>query len=668
MHSSLFLALLLKIITPYQSFAFEDSTSNLYLLTEDVRSVVLKTDDNEKKLQKFNLNKNESDQLAAIIQLDKTIDEKVKNNSNSIDCNSIPTATLDKSLSEKIKKRDFEIYTSVVTSDIKFEQNILGQFVDNDYLSFMGNLGFTKNKKAYDILTLTSLRTIFTTANPKIDLKTLSIHDQIIKLNDFASSYVGSDLPSGIIAKELVFDEMVQNSSNWKSAINSANDLLTNDQKIKLVSKLGGQFGNYYNFKRADDGKSASGVVTIEELLNSVKTETPGGVCRDIALAQTQLLKELGFKNNYVVSFKTLSGSHSDVITTNPENGKIIKFNYSETSEMKKGSGVEALVQNSSLPDHGLNYKVSDSDGRPVTIVQSELSRILQEATGGGTREFYPNTYSLQNVGIKINNVNGNLFNGTTSSGDHIYGVALYSKSESDLTSLSGGLAISKREGSRTQVKIDQDNLYLRIANETRTPSKELGGISINGFAGTNTQFLLSNTTESSISSNYTKTSFRELDAQVEGYIGLKSKMQLGDDTTFINKTYTTVYPEFANVADSQSRIIAVKDSVVMKNGLQHRFNKDQSILIESVILLKNYGKNIGFNVAYNDDANKMKISTTLETPASPNPVTFLPGGTPQAKIALDKETKDGFVFSLEYVKDLMNGSNSGFIKASKKF
>jgi hypothetical protein len=656
------------IITPYQSFAFEDSTSNLYLLTEDVRSVVLKTDDNEKKLQKFNLNKNESDQLAAIIKLDKTIDEKVKNNSNSKDCDTIPPATLDKSLSEKIKKRDFEIYTSVVTSDNKFEQNLLGLFVDNDYISFMSNVGFNKNKKALEIIDLTSLKAKFQIANPSIDLNHLSIHDQIVKLNEFANSYIGINVPAGIVAKELVFEEMIQNSTNWKNAISNANDLLSNEQKIQLVSKLGGRFGNNYNYSRASEGNSSKGIVTIEDLLNSLKSGKPGGVCRDIALAQTQLLKELGFKNNYVVSYKTLSDFHSVVITTNPENGKIVKFNYSETSEMKKGSSVEALVQNSTLPDHGLNYKISDTDGKPVTIVHSELSRILQEATGGGSREFYPNTYSLQNVGVKINNINGNLFNGVTSSGDHIYGVALMSKIETDLTSFNGGVAISKREGERTQVKIDQDNLYIRIANEMRTPNKEIGEVTLNGFAGTNTQILLSNTTESSLSSNYSKTSFHEKDALVEGYVGLKSKYKINDSTTLTNKTYTTIYPDFANVADAQSGTTIIKDSIIMKNGLEHHFNNNQSILIESVVLLKNYGKNVGFKVAYIDESDKLKISSSIETPTNPNQPSFLPGGTPQAKMALDKETKSGLVFTLEYVKDLVNGTNSGFIKASKKF
>jgi len=56
--------------------------------------------------------------------------------------------------------------------------------------------------------------------------------------------------------------------------------------------------------------------VSTEELLTAAAKGKVGGICRDIALAQTQMLEALGFNQSYVVAYKTYEGHHATVITT----------------------------------------------------------------------------------------------------------------------------------------------------------------------------------------------------------------------------------------------------------------------------------------------------------------------------------------------------------------
>jgi len=221
---------------------------------------------------------------------------------------------------------------------------------------------------------------------------------------------------------------MINNGKDWQSTLEAARDRLTTEQKIDLVSKIGGTFGNYYNYDRANAGDSARGTyVTTEQLFNSAKAGSPGGICRDIALAQSQMLETLGFKNSYVVNYKTNVGAHATALTTDPVTGKIIKFNYSETTEMKKGSGTEALIQDTSLPDHGLVFRVYDTKGKPVTQVPSQMDQMLRESTGYVVnREFNQKNYNLVKVGFENETIAGNIFTGKTTNGDNLYGIALF--------------------------------------------------------------------------------------------------------------------------------------------------------------------------------------------------------------------------------------------------
>lgn len=551
-------------------------------------------------------------------------------------------------------------------TDKKFEQDVLGRYMANDYNNYVGKLLVAGNKKAADIYNLTALESKYKEKNPSVDLSKLSFKDKEQALSKFANEYLGENIPSGIVTKELAFAQMVNKSSSWKETLAAAKDSLTNQQKIELVSKVGGYFGNQYNYTRFNEGDKAKGYVKIEELFDSVKAGVEGGVCRDIALAQTKMLKELGFKNNYVITYKTLSGYHSDVITKDPETGKVVKFNYSEVTEMKKNSGTEALIQDSTMADHGLNYRIADSDGKPVTQVSSELGSMLKEATGGSSRAFSSLDYTLVKAGVKFGDTEGNLFNGKTSNGENIYGLALYKNYDSQYVSVGGGVAVSKLSGDRSYVNIDQNNLYARVATELRSPSLELGAVNVSGFGGASAEVLAYQGTETNLATKIKKKSEIELDAKAEGYAGIKSELNLGE-TILTNKTYMVYYPDLANVADA-SRLKAARDSVMIETGVEHKLGDDKAILIDSVVALKNYGTSFGVTGTYEDSRNRFRTSVGYETPVSSDMPTFLPGASRKISATVDKQTENGFIFSLEYDRDIDRKANTFMLKASKRF
>lgn len=672
-HIGLFFILIFFILQ--QKTNADDSLTPLYSLSEDVRSVVLKTPEgNPMPEREFHLSEAKADQMKALVGVDNLTRSylEINRDSNCDDCQK-NSDVLD--LEKKVKKRDFEIYVSVLASDTKYEQNVVGRFMDNDYQNYIGKMFWDNNGNlnthALNIYSLQSLEDTYKRLNPTVDLSKMSFNDKEKILNAFANSYLGTKLPDGLLMKEMAFDQMVNHSSTWRETLAAAKNSLTGQQKIELVSKVGGFFGNNYNYTRFNEGMNAKGYVTIEQLFDSLKNGTEGGVCRDVALAQTQMLKELGFKNNYVLAYKTLSGYHANVITTDPDTGKIVKFNYAETTSMKKGSGTEALTQDTTMPDHGLAFRIYDSTGKPVTQVPSELGQILKETTGEETRAFTDKHYSLYRAGVNIGGMDGNLFSGRTSSGENIYGVSLYGKKETENVSLNGGISLSKVEGNRTYMRIDQENLYARLSAEVRTPKLEKGSLSVNGFLGANGEGMIYNARESYISSNYTKSASRELDGSIDAYVGIKGTTKLGADTVVTNKTYATFYPDTANVAVAVAGIhgaTIVRDNVTIQSGVTHSIDKNQIMLLESTVMLKNYGTSMGIKAAYENQADQMKISAGYETPLKQDMPTFLPGGTSRAQVGVEKEIKDGVIFSLEYDRDLTNGHNSGFLKASKKF
>lgn len=645
-----------------------DQFDKLYMFTEDIRDVVLKTPDgNPLSKKQFQLTSTQSDQIKAISDLDDSTRSYIDTKYNR-DCDQKQFHKSE--LQNRVENRSFQIDTLIISSDAKFEQNMLGQFMGDDYINFMSSLYNSGNKKASDIYSIASLTNKYKSLNPNNNLDKLTFAEKEKVLSNFANSYLNVTLPKGIVMKELAFSDMVDNSANWKNILSVAKNDLSNDQKIQLVSKLGGYFGNHYNYARYEAGEKARGeYITTDQLLNSLKTGSPGGICRDIALAQTQMLQELGFKNSYVISYKTLQGAHSTALTTDPISGKVIKFNYSETNESKAGSGTEALIQDTSLPDHGLGFRVYDSSGKPVTHVPSEMAQMLRESTGVSyDRNFNSKNYNLVKVGFNNDKVSGSIFTGKTSSGDNLYGIALYNEQKiNNYLKMGTGISISKLDGKRSLMQIDQDNLYVRNSIEANYPISKTSNSETKIIGGASAEVLMSNNREIWNGAGMIREAKKEIDASSDGYIGLNNKYTTNDKRTEINtEVYANVYPDWNHVA-SGAKTVAVVDGVTIQSGVSHQLTENKRALIETAVIMKNYGSSMVTRAALEDDLSGARYVAGFSTPITKDMPTFLPGGERRVMMGLEK-VKEKMTFSIEYERNLENRNSSLMLKGKVNF
>ena len=662
-----------------------DSLEKIYTLSEGVREIVLKAPGGHPMPNReFHLSILQSDQMKALSSLDNSmrLHLEVKNNHQDCDKVLLPSHlenNFGKSLTleKKVADRDFNIQVAIMSSDTRFEQHILQGFNGNEYENFLDRIYQSGNFKARRIINLSSLKGTYKSFNAGIDLESLSILERERTLREFAEKNFGVTLPQGMLMKELVFDEIVNNSSDWKKTLSEVKNILSAEQKLEVVSRIGKSFSKFYNKDRRDAGMDAMGTfLNTQQLLDSVKNEVSGGICRDISLAQAQMLKELGFTNNYVVAYKTAGSFHTTVITNDPDSGKIYKFNYSQLAESAKGSGTEVLFQDSSLPSRGLGYRIFDTDGKPVTFVASDLSKMMREATGANTaNDFDPRNFNLSNVNIKGDNLNGSLFTGRTSAGENVYGLSVYKNEKiNEFSSIGGGASLVKLEGENAYYKVDQTSLYLRTNTTLKSPAVELNPMATNAFLSLSGEVLISNTKEKNLSNNNKTHGDAQVDGDGQARLGIQNNFTSVDkNTTVKSEIYTNFYPDVDHIAEINN-LTGVLDSVVIETGVAHNLSHDSKAFIDTAIIMRNYGTSMVVNALYSDQKNSISYNAGVAIPVSRVFVgksempTFLPGGETRVFGGISQSTDEHFSYTLMYERNFDNDSQNILLRGEVKF
>jgi archaellum component FlaF (FlaF/FlaG flagellin family) len=637
----------------------QDQFEDLYELSEDVRDVLTSSPELI-PVETFELSKSEADRMKALAVLDDTFLKHFQE---------VGEECIKAELKERVEKRDYKIDAVVIASDKKFEQNAVGRFRTDDYMNEMGQIYISGNKKSEDIYTIDKLVLKYKEQNPGSEFDKLNISEREALLDKFAGTYLGTKLPSGLIMKEMAYQEMISKSGDWKKTLTLAKDKLSTDQKIALVSKIGGAFSDMYNYNRAADNKGSKGIfIDNKSLLDSVKNGTAGGVCRDIALAQTQYLEALGFKNNYVVSFKDKGGGHATVISTDPQTGKIIKFNYDDTTTMAKGSGTEALKQDHSLPEYGLSYKIYDTNGKPVTKVTTELAQMLRTGTNGDSDRIYnQKNYKIAKVSFEKNGVSGNLFTGQTSDGQTIYGASVIQVSNfGQYVKVNAGVAVAKVKGERAQVIVDQTNLYMLTNVEVTTPAVKHKAGETSAFLIFDNEVLISKNNETRKSSGEVS-SAKQLDASTDIVVGVQNKYASADGKTKIDsKVYATFYPDFTHNAEAGKTRPAMNEMVVA-TGIEREVSADTKAKLDTAVIMKKYGTSMVVKAAIEDEKRNIKYKLGGATPLKKDMPTFLPGGEKRVFAGIEKRT-GSMIFIVEVERNLDNKSNSVSVKGQGEF
>jgi hypothetical protein len=574
--------------------------------------------------------------------------------------------SIDQALADRIQGRKFQLYFTATFSEgaeLGLNPGFAGK---NNYRNFMLGESQSGHPNAYQIRTLAGLENRYLNTEKPSDWESLSLLERAQRLQSFAQSYSGAEPSLGLILSEYAIADMTANPSQWRTSLNEIKDHLSFEEKLKVASHFGGRFNDNYNFDRANgEGPRAGGIVTIEEMLESVRDSEPGGVCRDVSQAQSLMLQELGVSSDsiYQVSYNTASEGHVVLAVRDPDNPKrIVKINYDYTDETDDRTGGAVLMQNSSLPEFGMQYRIYDANGSPIATVPTEMGEVLRDVTRGRRlSDGLSQNHNLQRVYMDTPYGVGSLFTGTTTSGDNLVGVAFSRRGdESQRISNDFGVAAIKRDGDRATVSVSETALYSYLRQTIRSPRVEAGNFSVGVNGGVNSEMIISdNTAAYNTGGERTGTS---LDARFGVFGGADLRYQSDDGRT---RARTSVVAEgFINHREVQvgpdSGYMLALDNIEWTTTVERDISADMVLAGESAIVLRNIGNTAAFRGRLIDTKTNFSGELSYQRPLGDDVPAFNPMSGELLGLGVQKtweSSNDGLFqdphFRLDYVRDL---------------
>lgn len=631
-----------------------EGNDSIYSLSNSAMDIVTRMDQFPRDGH-FNLTPKEADLVLAVGQNDVMIGDRlaVEGAQDKVNCDDdkkAPTTLL------KAYDSRFRIAAVTLNTFNEFKKSEELKFQHSSLSPYLRSDEFTKNALgSWD-----SIMASYMDYDKKLDAG-----ENAKKLANFLLKRTGVDVPTGAIAAEFMYRDMLKSPEDWKNILSKSKNALSFDEKISLISKLGEQFGNDYNYGRLS-GDASKGLIPITALLTKLSTEESGGVCRDIALAQTQMLKAMGIDHAYSVNFLSNSGGHATVIVADPnDKNRVVKLNYGEiyTDDARKGSS--ALQQDSTLPNVGLNYRIFDSEGKPVTAIPTELGSILRETTGfnKGLEAGVPN-YSLQKVYFGNDYVRGALFTGQTSSGDSIVGASVFGNASTKNFFVETGAAAFKNTADRTYYSIDQTGLYFNGTAGARATvyDGKIGNFKTEIGASVE---VMATKVDSKSKANGGVLSKTLMDADLTTYAKLSHEKDISPNDKI--STSLTVKGRFekGNTADEGTKALQY-DGMVLMSKYDRKIADGVTASLAIAETFGTYGTSTAVKAALESGKNKVAVSANIRGPGSiPS---FFPDQQNSVKASYERATENGWNLMLEFGKNFDSKSYMLNGKAEKKF
>lgn len=637
------------------------------LLAQETRDIVLATPGGHPNPDgSFDLTTEQADLLWAMAKQDQDlaqIHQAIAQNDSQPCAQNNQTPVVADEQREQDKKRNFRIFMTTRYFDQSQIEAAQGRYGMDRYSSWANNQFLTGGNAAFSsMLSVNGLVNRYKANNPGSNFDNFSLVEKQKRLQQFLKDQTGASIPSNLILKELTTSELINNPQNWKSTLNSVGGSLNFGEKMSVVSFLGGRFSDRYNYDRADGvGPQADGIVTIEQLLDSVKTGVPGGVCRDVASAQALMLKEMGVPNAYIVSYKTAGGRHANLIAQNPDNAnEVVKVNYGYSYEANNQTGAGLLVQDTNMPDFGLEYKIYSADGKPITSMPSDLGSMLKISTGGANRSpIDMQQYTLNRVGVETPYGTGSLFAGTTSAGDTVVGFAVDKRWESanDIINVELGLAAFDLQGERTVANISQSGFYGRMRTELNTPYWRIGdNFSVRAESNLNMAASFSN---NSVETAYgSRSEDNQVTEEIYGDIGIRGTYQ--DSSTLVEGSVATNFFPAWNDEVAADRIILAPSEVIGRVQLEQQFSDDMGFLADGGVILRGFQgvEGIGDSYFLRTGLQSRETNTSavvgISGPIQSDQARFLDGSTTRINAGINQGIFNNRMnMSLSYERDI---------------
>lgn len=578
---------------------------------------------------------------------------------------------IDPALAERIQGRKFSLYFTGTFSegaDLGLNQGFSGMYNYKTHMINLANNGFPEARSLQSVRTLESR---YLSAENPSDWADLSMSERAQRLQTFAGAQIGTEPSLGLIMSEYAIAEMTRNPENWTESLNEIKDHLSFEEKLLVASHFGGRFAQNYNFDRADgEGPRANGIVTIEEMLESVRDGEPGGVCRDVSQAQSLMLQEMGVNpdNIYQVSYRTATGGHVVLAVQDPDDPtRVVKINYDYTTESTDRDGSGVLTENSTLPEFGMQYRIFDANGSPVARVPTEMGNLLQDVTGQRRlSDGLAKNYNLQRVYVDTPYGVGNVFTGTTASGDNIVGVAVSGRGNDDEPvgwDTDWSVAAVRREGDRTFVNVEETALYAHVSQIYRTPRIERGNISAGLYGGMSNEIIVSNTNVTR--ENGSSTGGVNFDVSPSVIVGGDVRYQSDDGRTRVRTGVE--FEGFVTHKNEQegpdSGYMLAPDQVTWSTSMERDISSDMVLSGESAIVLRNIGNSAVFTGGLTDLSSGLTGSVSYQTPLGDG-AAFNPNSSEIVGIGVGREweSANGRVrknFGFEYQENLTHDQSA---------
>ncbi len=618
------------LVVFFFSFSAMADLDTILKLSEDVRDSVVEMEDLDEQ-EEFVLTEEKADTIYNLQKLDLETSEIVATRGPVAHADSpcFENGLISSEIAERIEGRKFKIYftgTFSDGSDLGLNPGFSGKYNYSKYMNALRANGAPTGA----INTIGKLENKYLSENPRDDWQNLSTVERGNILQAFATERAGEDVSVGLILSEYAIREMTRDPGNWKSSLNEIKDHLSFEEKLKIASHFGGRFSDNYNTDRANgEGDRADGIVTIEEMLESVRDNEPGGVCRDVSQAQSLMLQELGVGKDdiYQVSYRTATGGHVTTVVRDPDDSKrIVKINYDYMESTDDRNGGAALTRNDTMPEFGMNYRIYDADGKPASYVPTEFGDVLKDVTGGRSlKDGLTQNHSLQRVYVETPIGVGTAFTGTTSSGDNIVGVAISKRSqERRPNGLEYGVAIAKRDGQRSDVKVSETALYGTLKYTYNSPRIEKGPFSLGMHGGIQGDIIVGQNRN-----EYSWGSVREgvnTDVMTTTFVGVNADYESRDGRTRVDTDITL--DGFVSHKNEQegpdSGFTIAPNQITWSTAVQHEVSDDMLVMGESAILLREMGNSAVFKAGLLDQSRDLAGTISYQTPLDDVP-SFMP-------------------------------------------
>lgn len=663
--------LLFMFVLSSQALKAQDKPlTSLYELSNDMMEVVTKSEGLDEK-RKFHLSPKETDLVVGVAKTDHMIGDYLADNLNlksaGVSEEEIYQECLKKKLSEKDKdklekldtafqKRSFRVGAYAMYSSKEFDANVELDYKKSNYAGFMGEMGYktnAPNKMAWSNVV----------KNAKVN-ESDSYEMKVKKVQDYIKSQTNLEVSGGVIASEFAKLEIVGQPTKWEETLKNASQFMNFDQKMNLVATMGEKMGNDYNYARADSGPESEGHVEIEKLLTNLSNNKSGGVCRDISVAQTQMLKAMGVKDAYSVAYLSNRGGHATVIARDPnDSSRLMKLNYGELYKDDAKKGTAALDQDSSLPSVGMQYRIYDAEGKPVASVPSELTQVLRDTIGKGN-PFAPKSHTLYKAEFGTDGVKGSLFSGKTSMGEDVKGFALYGNVEGGGFHAKTGAALFNSKAEKTHYDLETNGVYLFGDLGYQHKIFSTKKMTASGGFGSEMEMMFLKTDSTEKGKTTSESSDMMADSNIKPYVESKIDYSLSSSSNVQFGAKVSGRIDKGNVADEGSYGLHY-DSTLFTSKYFHSVGKDMGLAVEAGVNLSKYGESVAMTSSLVDGRTKYFVGGGMPISNAPG---FFEDQQKFVKAGASTETKNGWNLSLEYEKNFASDNDYVGVKVMKKF